>query len=213
MQLGFSTAEETLPRRGGGLARARADRSAFKDLRGVRSLTEQFERRRDWERALGRARWSCVGWPAQYGGRDATLAEQVIFAEEYARAAAPARLGHLGIELVGPTLLAFGTEAQKQRFLPADRARRGDLVPGLLGAERGLGPRQRAHPRTARARCDGDEWVIDGQKVWTSLAQFADWIFVALPQRGGQPRQRGLCRSCSCRCDSRAIDLAPDPRR
>ncbi len=75
------------------------------------------ERRMEWERALGAARWSCIGWPAQYGGRDATLAEQVIFAEEYARARAPARIGHMGIELAGPTILAFGTEAQKQRFL------------------------------------------------------------------------------------------------
>ena len=71
-----------------------------------------------WERALGAAGWACVGWPKDYGGREASLVEQVIFHEEYARARAPGRLGHIGEGLLGPTLIAFGTDAQRQRFLP-----------------------------------------------------------------------------------------------
>ena len=68
--------------------------------------------RRAWERSLAEAGWTCLGWPKEHGGRDATLAQQVIFHEEYARAGAPGRLGHIGEELLGPTIIAFGTEAQ-----------------------------------------------------------------------------------------------------
>ncbi|MCC6999829.1 MAG: acyl-CoA dehydrogenase family protein, partial [Deltaproteobacteria bacterium] len=74
--------------------------------------------RLEWEQHLGAQGWNGLGWPAAYGGRDATLNQLVIWNEEYARAAAPGRLGHIGEQLLGPTLLAFGTEAQKQRFLP-----------------------------------------------------------------------------------------------
>src|SRR6202011_5419144 len=117
MRLGFTPTEERF--RAEAAAWLNAELSGpFRDLRGQSSHTSHIERRREWERRLGRGRWSCIGCPETFGGRNATLAEQVIFAEEYARALAPARLGHLGIELVGPTLLAFGTEAQKHRFLP-----------------------------------------------------------------------------------------------
>src|SRR4030095_13500353 len=90
----------------------------FAALRGVTGLTARPEERRAWEQALGRARWSVPGWPREYGGRAATLAEQVIFAEEYARAGAPARLGHLGVELIGPPTPPLCTQGQKSRFLP-----------------------------------------------------------------------------------------------
>jgi alkylation response protein AidB-like acyl-CoA dehydrogenase len=164
----------------------------FKDLRGVKSHTAMFERRREWERALGDARWSCIGWPERYGGRNATLAEQVIFAEEYARAAAPGRIGHLGIELVGPTLLSFGTEAQKERFLPP--IARGEELWCQGYSEPNAGS-DLANVRT-RARLEhgagGAQWVIDGQKVWTSLAQFADWIFVLCRSEEGSRGNQGL---------------------
>jgi alkylation response protein AidB-like acyl-CoA dehydrogenase len=70
---------------------------------------------------MGAAGWSCIGWPVEYGGRGASLSQQVIFHEEYARAGGPGRLGHIGETLLGPTLVAFGTDTQKRRLLPAIR--------------------------------------------------------------------------------------------
>src|ERR1700677_543290 len=104
MRLGFTPQEEKFRAEAAAWLEVQLS-GPFRDLRGVSSHTNHAARRREWEQTLGRERWSCIGWPEEYGGRSATLAEQVIFAEEYARAGAPARLGHLGIELAGPTLL------------------------------------------------------------------------------------------------------------
>jgi alkylation response protein AidB-like acyl-CoA dehydrogenase len=147
----------------------------------------EVERRREWERRLAAAGWTCLGWPKEHGGRDATLAEQVIFHEEYARARAPGRLGHIGEELLGPTLIAFGTEAQKRRFLPA--IRRGEALWCQGYSEPNAGS-DLANVQT-RAERVGDSWVIRGQKVWTSAAHLADWCFV-LCRTGDAPRHRGL---------------------
>ena len=117
MKLGFTVAEELFRARAAAWLREKLA-GEFSDVRGIRSYGVMPERRKEWEQELGRARWGCIGWPQVYGGRDATLAEQVIFAEEYARAGAPIRLGHLGVELLGPTLLALGTDTLKTRFLP-----------------------------------------------------------------------------------------------
>lgn len=146
----------------------------FADIRGITSLVACPERRHEWERALGKARWSCIGWPSAAGGRGATLAEQVIFAEEYARAGGPPRLNHMGVELIGPTLLARGTSEQRARFLAP--IARGEEIWCQGFSEPNAGSDLAAIQ--TRARLDGDTWVIEGQKVWTSLAQFADWIFV-----------------------------------
>lgn len=173
MKLTFTPAEEAF--RAEAAAWLESELSgAFADIRGVTSLVACPERRRAWERRLGETRWSCIGWPAQWGGRDASLAEQVIFAEEYARAGGPPRLNHMGVELIGPTLLARGTTEQQQRFLPP--IARGEEVWCQGYSEPGAGS-DLAAIRT-RARRDDDSWVIEGQKVWTSLAQFSDWIFV-----------------------------------
>ena len=77
-----------------------------------------FDERAAWERKLGKAGWTCVGWPKEYGCRELSFTQQIIFYEEYARAAAPGRLGHIGETLLGPTVIAFGSEQQKKRFLP-----------------------------------------------------------------------------------------------
>jgi alkylation response protein AidB-like acyl-CoA dehydrogenase len=146
----------------------------FADIRGETNLVACPERRREWERRLGDAGWSCVGWPREAGGRGASLAEQVIFAEEYARAGGPPRLNHMGVELIGPTLLARGTAEQKQRFLGP--IARGEEIWCQGYSEPNAGSDLAAVQ--TRARLEGDSWTIDGQKVWTSLAQFADWIFV-----------------------------------
>jgi len=164
------------------------------DFAGLRGLGgpgrehEQFEQRLAWNRHLAAAGWTCIGWPAKYGGRGATLAQQVIFHEEYARSGAPARVGHMGEELLGPTLIAFGTPAQQERFLPPIAAVRELWCQGY--SEPGAGS-DLATVRTS-AVLDGDDWVITGQKVWTSLATVADWCFVLARTEPGSKRSAGL---------------------
>jgi len=144
--------------------------------------------RRAWERRLGAAGWSCIGFPREYGGRDATLTQQVIFYEEYARAGGPGRLGHIGEGLLGPTLVHFGSEAQKRRFLPA--IVRGEEVWCQGYSEPNAGS-DLANVQT-RARLEGGEWVLHGQKVWTSWAQWADWCFVVCRTDPASSRHAGL---------------------
>ncbi|MGB9333078.1 MAG: acyl-CoA dehydrogenase family protein [Steroidobacteraceae bacterium] len=191
MKLGFTPAEE----------RFRSDvaawlesqlRGPFQDLRGLSSLSGMLERRMQWERTLGAARFSCIGWPQEFGGRNATLAEQVIFAEEYARSGAPGRIGHMGVELAGPTILTFGTAAQKARFLPP--IARGEEFWCQGYSEPNAGS-DLANVRTRAVLTDaaaGPAWVVNGQKIWTSLAQFADWAFVVCRTQEGSRGHRGL---------------------
>ncbi len=149
---------------------------------------EHFEQRLAWNRHLAASGWTCLAWPAEYGGRAATLAQQVIFHEEYARSGAPARVGHMGEELLGPTLLAFGTKAQKDRFLPPIAQVRELWCQGY--SEPGAGSDLAS--LTTAARPDGGEWVITGQKVWTSLAREADWCFLLARTEPGSRRSAGL---------------------
>ncbi|NWK96082.1 acyl-CoA dehydrogenase [Sphingobium lactosutens] len=160
----------------------------FKALRGQTSQMDHVEERRDWETALGEARWSVVGWPEQWGGRGASIAEQVIFAEEYARAKAPPRVGHLGVELLGPTLLAMGTEEQKARFLPDIAHGRAIWCQGY--SEPGAGS-DLANVKT-KARREGDRYIVDGQKIWTSMGMIADWCFVVARTQPGSVGNKGL---------------------
>ncbi len=187
MKLGFSPAEEAFR---GECAGWLNDQMAceFADIRGVTKLTAMPERRKEWEQQLGRHRWSCIGWPEQWGGRAASLAEQVIFAEEYARSGAPGRVNHIGIELAGPTILTFGTEEQKQRFLPDIAAGRTIFCQGFSEPNAGS---DLASVRT-KARLEGDEWVVNGQKIWTSLAHISDWIFVVTRTEEGSKGPKGL---------------------
>ena len=160
------------------------------ELRGVGGPGrehEAFGERLAWNRRLAAAGWTCLGWPAAYGGQDATLARQVIFHEEYARSRAPARVAVVGEELLGPTLIAFGTAEQKRRFLPPIAAVEELWCQGY--SEPGAGSDLAAVATTAVP--DGDQWVITGQKVWTSLAHVADWCFVlARTTPGSTPLRR-----------------------
>jgi len=149
---------------------------------------EAHELRAAWERRLGAAGWIGLGWPVECGGRGLSLAQQVIFHEEYARAGAPGRLGHMGEQLLGPTLLAFGTPEQQQRFLPGILSGTELWCQGY--SEPGAGS-DLAGVQT-RATRSGDEYVINGQKVWTSLAHLADWCFVLARTDPAQERHRGL---------------------
>ncbi|AHH15326.1 acyl-CoA dehydrogenase [Nocardia nova SH22a] len=163
----------------------------FRELRGLGgpgSEHEAFDERLEWDRHLAAAGLTCLGWPVEYGGRAATLRQQVIFHEEYAGADAPARVSHLGEELLGPTLLAFGTEEQKQRFLPGIRSVTELWCQGY--SEPGAGS-DLANVSTT-ARLDGDEWSINGQKIWTSLAHLSDWCFVIARTEPGSTRHHGL---------------------
>jgi alkylation response protein AidB-like acyl-CoA dehydrogenase len=160
----------------------------FKSIRGQTNQVDNVEERRAWEAALGEARWSVVGWPEQWGGRDASIAQQIIFAEEYARAKGPPRAGHLGVELLGPTLLAMGNEDQKARFLPDIAHGRAIWCQGY--SEPGAGS-DLANVKT-KARLEGDRYIIDGQKIWTSMGVIADWCFVVCRTEPGSVGNKGL---------------------
>jgi alkylation response protein AidB-like acyl-CoA dehydrogenase len=149
---------------------------------------EAFSERLAWDRCLAAAGLTCLGWPVEHGGRGAPLEHQVAFHEEYARADAPARVNHFGEELLGPTLIAFGSPEQQRRFLPEIVAVRELWCQGY--SEPGAGS-DLAAVRT-RATLDGDSWVIDGQKVWTSLAHVADWCFVLTRTDPDAERHAGL---------------------
>ena len=163
----------------------------FAGMRGAGGPGREHERhdeRLAWNQHLAAAGWTCLGWPAEHGGRGASLVQQVIFYEEYARADAPARVSIVGEELLGPTLIAFGAPDQQQRFLPPIRAVRELWCQGY--SEPGAGS-DLASVAT-RAALDGDEWVINGQKIWTSLAHLADWCFVLARTEAGSRRGSGL---------------------
>jgi len=163
----------------------------FAELRGrggSGDMEGAVEGRRRWERLLASAGWTCLGWPREYGGRGATLMQEVVFNEEYVRARAPGRLGHIGETLLGPTIIAFGTEEQKQRFLP----------PIVRGEE--LWCQGYSEPNAGsdlgnvqcKAERVGDEWVVTGQKVWTSLAMISDWCFVVCRTDPTLPKHKGI---------------------
>ncbi|MFH8609296.1 acyl-CoA dehydrogenase family protein [Streptomyces sp. NPDC018029] len=148
--------------------------------------------RRAWERELGEGGWIGLGWgPGPYGNREATLTQQVVWAEEYARAKAPGRYGHIGENLLAPTLLAYGTQEQRDAFLPA--IARGEALWCQGYSEPGAGS-DLAGVRTRAVRDGAGFFRVTGQKIWTSLAQEADWCFVLArtEERGEGPGHRGL---------------------
>ena len=145
--------------------------------------------RRSWERTLGKDGWIGLGWSeGGYGNRIATLTQQVAWAEEYARSGAPPRSGHIGENLLAPTLLAHGTEEQRARFLPPIVA--GDELWCQGYSEPDAGS-DLAGVRTMAVR-EGAYYRISGQKIWTSLAHEADWCFVLARTESGSRRHHGL---------------------
>lgn len=190
MRLRFSDEDEAFRREVAAWLEERLG-GEFASVRGVGGSGDahaKVDERRAWERALGAAGWTCLGWPRAWGGRDATITQQVIFYEEYARAGGPGRLGHIGEGLLGPTIIAFGSEEQKRRFLPP--IVRGEEIWCQGYSEPNAGS-DLANVQT-RARLDGGQWILDGQKVWTSWAQWSDWCFVVCRTEPASERHRGL---------------------
>ena len=157
--------------------------------RGTPGDEEAFPKiRQKWEQKLGADGWIGIGWPEKYGGRGASLEELVAFNEEYAAHGGPGRAGHIGETLFAPTLIAFGTEQQKQKYLPGIKAGTEYWCQGYSEPNAGS---DLSNIKT-KARLDGDEWVIDGQKIWTSLAVDANYIFVIARAEPGSQGRNGL---------------------
>ncbi|MGH3562648.1 MAG: acyl-CoA dehydrogenase IpdE1 [Mycobacterium sp.] len=160
----------------------------LKGLGGPGREHEAFDERMVWNRHLAQAGLTCLGWPVEHGGRGLSVAHRVAFYEEYARADAPEKVNHFGEELLGPTLIAFGTREQQQRFLPGIRNVTELWCQGY--SEPGAGS-DLANVSTT-AVLDGDQWVINGQKVWTSLAHLSQRCFVVARTEKGSKRHAGL---------------------
>jgi alkylation response protein AidB-like acyl-CoA dehydrogenase len=148
----------------------------------------QYAWRRDWQRHLYDAGWAAPAWPTEYGGRGATLTESAIYFEEIGRARVPLPANVLGLLLGGPTLMVWGNNEQKERY----------LTPILSGEEiwcQGFSEPEAGSDLAAlktRAVKDGDEWVINGQKVWTSGAQYSKWCMLVARTDGDAAKHKGL---------------------
>lgn len=149
---------------------------------------EGFAAHREWERTLSQGNFGMVTWPTAYGGRGLDLIQWLIFEEEYYRAGAPGRVNQNGIFLLGPTLMEFGTDEQKARFLPAMAS--GDEIWAQAWSEPQAGSDLAAVAATAVR--DGDDYVLNGHKIWSSRAVFADWAFVLVRTEAGSQRHKGL---------------------
>ena len=162
------------------------------------------ELRHAWERKLGEAGWIGLQWPVEYGGRDLGLMDFVIYSEEYARHGGPGRAGHIGETLVAPTIIAFGTDEQKQRFLPGIKNGTELWCQGYSEPNAGS---DLSNLKT-KAMLDGDEWVLEGQKIWTSLAHESDWCFVVARAVEGSKGRDGLV-FLLVDLDQEGIDIRP----
>jgi len=152
------------------------------------SLDEVIAYRREWQAKLHEAGWAGISWPKEYGGRGATLIEQAIFVGEAARAEAPSPANVLGLAMGGPVVIAHGTEEQKQRYLEPILTAEEIWCQGFSEPESGS---DLASLKTKAVK-DGDEWVVTGQKVWTTLAQFAKWCMLVARTDPDAPKHKGL---------------------
>ena len=172
--------------------------------RGGPDDDDNWALRRGWERKLGDGNWLGLSWPKRFGGREATLTQEILFAMEYAGAGAPPRAGFHGETLMAPTALHHGTEEQKARLLPP--MARGEVVWCQGYSEPGAG--SDLADISTRAHLDGQNWVIDGQKTWTTFAHHADWMFAIVRTEPGSSRHAGLSYML-VPLDQPAVHVAP----
>ena len=149
---------------------------------------ERFDFLRSWQKKMYEAGWVGIHWPKEYGGRGATLVEQTIFIEEMARQSAPPLINVLGLSLLGPTLIAYGNEAQKQRYLANILSADEIWCQGYSEPNAGS---DLAALRTEAVR-DGDHFVVNGQKTWTSFGHYADWCFAVVRTDPEAAKHKGL---------------------
>lgn len=147
------------------------------------------ELRKKWEQHLAKNGWTGIGWPKEHGGRGYSVWEQVIFQEEYAKAGGPGRMGHIGEGLVAPTIIAFGTDDQKERLLPGILNGTEFWCQGYSEPSAGS---DLGNVRTKAVQDDDGNWRITGQKVWTSWALESDWVFVLARTEAGSKGNKGL---------------------
>lgn len=164
-----------------------ADNVPAKPLQSF-DTTEGFAQHREWEKTLAKGNWGMVTWPKEYGGRGCNLIEWLIFEEEYYRAQAPLRVNQNGIFLLGPTLMEYGTPEQKARFI--SKMASGEEMWAQGWSEPGAGSDLAAI--RSKAIRDGDEYVINGQKVWSTRAVFADWVFCIFRTDPASEKHHGL---------------------
>jgi alkylation response protein AidB-like acyl-CoA dehydrogenase len=149
---------------------------------------EGYAFRRDWQRTMYDGGWAAVHWPSEYGGRDATLMQSAIFFEEMGRSKAPLAANVLGLLLAGPTIMTWGSEEQKNRYLTPILSAEEIWCQGFSEPDAGS---DLAAVKTMAVR-DGDEWVVTGQKVWTSGAQYSKWCMLVARTDREAAKHKGL---------------------
>jgi alkylation response protein AidB-like acyl-CoA dehydrogenase len=155
---------------------------------GVPTTREEAEGLRDWQRTLHSGGWVGIHWPVEHGGRGASPAQVAIYNDELARAHAPDLLGGVGLSLLGPTLMAFGTDEQRARWMP--RILNADDIWCQLFSEPGAGSDLAG--LATRADKHGDIYVVNGQKVWSTFAQFTDWGVALVRTDPDAPKSKGI---------------------
>lgn len=172
-------------------ARAWLEANVPKPFSGVQKEEdrgEYFDYLRAWQRKVFEGGWAGLSWPKEFGGRGAALIEQAIFQEEWARAEAPPLINVLGLSLIGPTIIAVGTEEQKRRYLPKILSAEEIWCQGFSEPNAGSD----VAALGTKAVRDGDDFVINGQKIWTSMAHLADWCLLLVRTDMTAAKHKGI---------------------